>query len=481
VIRAQAGLVRRAVRVSPNLFTWVAAPIIGLWAGMLLAKGDAQSVLLLGLLGGAALFVIVTQLEFHALLLWLVVEPIAYPFLQFPRGHPIFTFDRLWIISMLGIVLVRTRYAQTSREARVFLAVLLWLISSFLIRVVFTTGLDLYAFRLWTDAFLLPTVLFVVTRRLMAGAESWTRAAGAFTVTGAILACIGIAEKVLGFQLSSFYGTTPIGITGPADVASGLFRITGPYPYSEMYGLALTICLAATLYWVRVQPRKLMGSAVVALELVAIYFTFFRVVWIAALVICLMSFEVSPRRLQRLYVVVVAVCALAIAASGPLRTSEFHSRATNTSNVNGRLATYRLSLDIFESAPLVGVGFSRFAAAEAEVGDVSVGGVQSLGYPHSSYFWLLAEQGLVGVLPLIVLTFAGWRLVRRLGRLARIREDLLLARVAGGAASVYVLMSLTLTMLAEAPPNAFLLVVLGAVAARVDVLSRDPEGSAPER
>lgn len=431
------------------------------------------------MLAGAALLVIVLQLGFRALLLWLIVEPIAYPFLQFPRGHPIFTFDRLWVISMLAIVLLRSRYAQTSREARVFLVVLVWLISSFAIRVVFTTGLDLYAFRLWVDAFLLPTVLFVVARRLLADVESWTRTAGAFAVTGGILACIGIAEKVVGFQLSTRYGTTPIGITGPVDVASGLFRITGPYPYSEMYGLALAICLAATLYWVRVQPRKVIGSTIVILELVAIYFTFFRVVWIAAALICLMAFEVSPRRLQRLYVVVVAVCALAIAAAGPLRTSEFHSRATNTSNVNGRLATYLQSFHIFERAPIVGVGFSRFAAAEDEVGAVSVGGVQSLGYPHSSYFWLLAEQGLVGVLPLVVLTLAGWRLVRRLGQLARRREDLLLARVAGGAACVYVLMSLTLTMLPEAPPNAFLLVMLGAVAARVDVLSRDREESAP--
>jgi O-antigen ligase len=223
----------------------------------------------------------------------------------------------------------------------------------------------------------------------------------------------------------------------------------------------------------------MLGVTIAILEIIGIYLTFFRAAWIAAALVILVAFQVGPKRLQRLYFVGVIVLALTIAASGPLRKGELHSRATNGSNVNGRLATYVASFHIFERAPIVGVGFSRFAAAEAEVENVTVGGVRPLGYPHSSYFWLLTEQGLIGLLPLVALTFAAWRLVRRLGHLAQSREDFLLKLAAGGAACAYLLMSLTLTMLPEAPPNGFLLVVLGAVAARVDFLSASQREAAP--
>jgi O-antigen ligase len=151
---------------------------------------------------------------------------------------------------------------------------------------------------------------------------------------------------------------------------------------------------------------------------------------------------------------------------------EFAGRASNIENVNSRLATYITGLEIFERAPLEGIGFGRFANGVSEVPVVRVSGEEALPYAHNSYIWLLAEQGLLGALPFFLLTFGIWRLIRALGRAARTEEDVLLRASVVGIALAFLVMSLTLTMLPEGPPNALFALVLGAASARLSALQR---------
>jgi O-antigen ligase len=169
--------------------------------------------------------------------------------------------------------------------------------------------------------------------------------------------------------------------------------------------------------------------------------------------------------------VTAAVAIVLFAIAAPLQgNAQFAQRASNSTNVNARLATYLTGLHIFEHSPLFGAGFGRFAAAEQDTTPVIVGGQPPIPYPHSSYFWLLTEQGLFGTLPFVFLTFAVWRLARALRRSASEREDVLLSACLIGVGLAFLVTSLTLTMLAEAPPNMFFALLLGAAAARLDAL-----------
>jgi O-antigen ligase len=444
--------------------------------GALVVQPGTLPRLALAAIVGAATFAIVTSLQLDALLVWIVIAPLAYPFARFPQNPALLTFDRVWIASMIGLALGLTlRERRQAPQSRFVSICLLLLCITFIARTLATPGSGLYAARIWVDAFLLPLILFFVGQRLTTTHEVWSRIAGALTISGLVLAVIGIAQKVVGFELATLSGGEPIGIVGPTNVHGGLFRISGPYPYSEMYGLILLVCFAATLYWIQVRGPHVyfLGGVTAVLESIAIVLTFFRATWIGAILIVIAAFGIRPRRFGRLIGVTVIVSLLVLAIAAPLhKDPEFAGRASNIENVNSRLATYITGLKIFERAPLEGVGFGRFANGVSEVPVVRVSGEEALPYAHNSYIWLLAEQGLLGALPFFLLTFGIWRLIRALGRAARTEEDVLLRASVVGIALAFLVMSLTLTMLPEGPPNALFALVLGAASARLSALQR---------
>jgi O-antigen ligase len=221
----------------------------------------------------------------------------------------------------------------------------------------------------------------------------------------------------------------------------------------------------------RLWPFVLAGLQVAGIALVL-----FRAAWIGALLVVIASIGIRPGRFGRTFVVAGIVAAIAFAATSGLEQNKtFATRTKDTTNIYGRLATYEQGLNIFRSAPVFGVGVNRYHAVSQTLPPETVSGVESVTYPHSSYIGLLAEQGLVGFVPLLLLSYAVWRLVRglRMGSF-RHKELVLLTGTVAGAALAYLVMSLTLTMLPYEPSNAFLAVLVGAAAARLDTLSATP-------
>jgi O-antigen ligase len=291
-------------------------------------------------------------------------------------------------------------------------------------------------------------------------------------VAGGVLAAIGIAERIWGLQLATVRGGTV-----RLDTAIDLTRISGPYQSPEPYALSLIVCLAATLYWI--QSRRPGDSyrwafVVAGLQVTAIALVFFRAAWISAVVVVIAAFGIRPGRFGRLFAVTGIVAALVLAATSQLQQSKsFSTRANNTTNVYGRLAAYKQSFDLFESAPVFGVGVNRYHDVAFAQSPETVSNVKAPPDPHNSYTQVLAEQGIVGLLPFLLLSYGVWRLVRGLRAVSfRSKEALLLMGPVAGAALGYLIMSLTLAMLPYEPSNAFLAVLLGAASARLDTLDR---------
>jgi hypothetical protein len=454
---------------------WALATIGAVVSGVALARGDTLGWVVAAAVVGAAALPLCALYGDRILLAWIALSAVAVPFLRVP---PYVTFDRVLGVAALAWLLL-TRREQAEAGAPRFLRVtLLIFVASYGVRAA-TGGLS--AEQTWFDAIAIPAIAYFAVARMATTLRSVEQVAAALTVAGATMGVLGLMNKLTGIELATRSGGE---IRRSAELGgTEVLRISGPYPVPEVFGVALIVALAGTLYWTLVRPspqRYLIGLSVVVVECAALGFTLFRAAWIGAFIVVVITLGLRPRRYGRVIGVAVAIGALALAGSTQLRNNQtFETRVQNTDNVSGRLATYQQATTIFTSAPAVGVGVDRYFDVAPGFVPPTVDGVASVPYPHSSYFGLLAEQGLLGFIPFILFNVAVWYLLRRYRWLARDRGDVILAAAVTGGVLAYVLMSLTLTMLPYGSSNLLLMVLLGAVAGRVDALSAQRRAEAP--
>lgn len=440
-------------------------------AGWATVQRDELSLLYLGGWLGISLVLLFGELRVSTLFAWAPLAVLLYPLGR--DTNPTFTFDRVWIGAMAVLLIVLPRARGSSAVARRLLLALLVFTVAFGLRAALTADGQLNALQIWLDAVVLPVVLFAIVRRAVRVEPRFPgRFSLALTIAGLLLAVIGIAERLLGFELASLSGGVP-----RFDSALGFVRISGPYPVPEVFALSLVVCLVATLYWTQLRGREayLVGGFVMLLEVTAIGLTFFRVAWIAAAVVLLVGLGFRRRRyIRAVGVLAFAGVVLALLFTQLQRVPAVSARIRNSENIDTRLATYRQGFQVFRKSPLFGVGVDRYPKVAKSLPRVTRAGAEAVPFPHSSFEGMLAEQGLVGFGVLAVVVLAVWRLLHAFLRQARSRADSLLASAAIGAAIAYVLFSLTLTMLPYGPSNALFLALLGLVAGRLDSLAGEP-------
>ncbi len=451
--------------------------------GALVAVGDTTAyaaVLLAALALAAVLAPLVAEFALPSVIAWVVMTGALYPFLRFGSG-PLFTFDRVAVGVMVAILLFRTRTVPMAPATRIATIAFGWLAVAFGARAALASVDRLSALQTWVDAILIPLVLFLVVRQVAVTRDAVYRIAGAMTIAGVVIAAIGIGERAFGYSLASRTGSGPRLDLYANEV---LVRISGPYAVPETFAVVVLMCLAATIYWTiaRRPGPYIVGVTAIVIQLGALGLTLFRAAWIAALVVLVLALGWRPGRRMRLLAVGTLVAALVAAVGLQLGQSDVvSSRVGNTDNIESRFASYKEAIELFRGDPVFGVGVHQYNTAANELPTVTVGGVGSTRYPHNSYTGLAAEQGIVGVLPLIALSFAVAWLLHALRRRAQQSEDVILGVCVAAATTAYLLMSLTLQMLPYGPSNAFLAVLLGLAAARLDVLSRvwpkrEPDG-----
>jgi O-antigen ligase len=458
------------------------APAAALLAGVCVAMGWAivehsrAAMLLAGLGGALGLVALFAELGAAALWLWPALGVIAYPLASKLPGAPYVTFDRVWVGCMLVLLVTLPAVRARSRASPRMMLCLGLLVAVVGARAILTPDPTFYPARVWFNALALPLILFAVTRRAVAGGERRDEhAALALAVAGTLLSLIGVAERLLGFELASLSGAT-----ARFDTAIEGVRISGPYEAPEPYGLALVICLAATLFWLlRRRPvgiARTITFAIVALHLVAIFFTFFRVGWISAVIVVVTALGLRPRRYARLLgTLVIAGVVCAFLLSQLEHSAAVSNRVGNTENIATRLATYQQGWQIFLDHRLFGVGVTRYHAVAAGLPKRSIDFSVSEPYPHSSFIDVMAEAGVIGLIALLAAFASAAGIIRALGRASHRSSDreALLAAALTGAALAYLLYSASLTMLPYSPPNEFMAMLLGIGAGRLD---RAPRG-----
>lgn len=461
-----------------RLYPLTVAALLSMVVGLSIVRGGISSAILIAACVGIAMLPVFLALGFRALPIWAVITPIAYPFLRYPPGRALVSFDRIWIVAMLAVVLLQVRQPRRARESKVLTWAFVWLVVSYGLRSILTSNDRADAIEMWIEAIVLPAALFAVVRSWATDRSRVTAILGATAIAGVVISLLGIGEHVLGFELASRSGGQ-----SRYDTVINLVRVSGPYSAPEPYALSLISCFAATLTWIQLRGRVafLIGGSAAAIQLVAIFLSYFRAAWIAAAIVIIACVAVRPRRAARnAGMAALAIVLLYAAFAQVEQSSTVSERLSGTvanQNVSGRFAAYQQGLQVFKSSPFVGVGVGQYAtAAISRASAVEVGGVNALPEPHSSFVGLLAEQGVVGFLPLVAVMIATYFVLHRLGKRARSREEVLLYSAAGGASLGYIVMSLTLTMLIYGPSNAFYAVMLGLATAQLDrTVDRDAD------
>ena len=454
---------------------WVVGALVAALLGAALAGetdaylGATPSLLLVAAVCGAATFLVFGAIGYPAFLAWPVLTGIAYPFVRYPSGDPLVTFDRLWIVGLLGVIVLATTRVEHARQTRFLLVAVAALTAVYGARALATQVDTLFPAKVWADAIVLPFILLVATVRLATSERRITAIAGSLMIGGTLLALLGIADLAVGLDLESYVG-------GERREELGIFRLSGPYGVPEPYGLALVVCLAAICYWffARMGGARVIAVLLGLIQLTAIGLTLFRAVWIAAALVIITTFGLRRGRLGRLLFVGAVLGVLVLGAGSQLtQTSLVSERLDNTDNIYGRLATYEQGLDIFRDAPLFGVGVDQYHDYAEELRPATVNGIESVTYPHSTFVGILAEQGLVGFVTLLIVCVAVWRVLHALSRTAADPRAQALVGAGTGAALGLLVMSLTLTMLPYGPSNAFFAILLGLVAAQLNLTIRD--------
>jgi O-antigen ligase len=310
---------------------------------------------------------------------------------------------------------------------------------------------------------------------------------GAVALSGAIQGAIAIWESRTGHTLNLY------SFAGTQQYASNYFytygstkRPTGSFADPISLGNALATALPLTIvYALRVESKLRRHGAIAAAVLIAVALTLTlsRASWIGGVLGSILAVALIPHGLRRQAVRglvggVAVICVVGLITAGPAIVSRLSSitNPTNTQGVSAaqlgpaqgdrnRLEYWHVAVfDAFGQHPFSGVGIGNLGpfmlARVANAGKGIRAGTGIFIHAHSTYFQLLAEGGVLGLVLLLVT-------VRGLLRdaFASRRWDPVLGAGLAGAAIALLICWTTDWVIHNPPVAASVAVILGAIAA----------------
>lgn len=366
-------------------------------------------------------------------LVWLFLTPFA-PFLpldlNMPAGVPDLGFTRV-IGGFLALYLLAD-IARGRRRLASFTLIELAL-------PLFILALAASAYRsingwLWGlqavfDSFLVAILAYLIARHLIVTRRQFRLLAATLLAVGAVVALLTISEQLTGWTLFRAANTAEF-------YAPGIRKVAAVLGHPAYIAVTLGLLLALAIEQMQGQPgrkQRFVLAGLSLLYLTAIYLTYNRSGWLAAVLALLVSVVVFPRfRRLALPLLVVGVAAVALAWGAGrlnLEDSAAGERLTAESPVDYRLEALETGLQLIRqngdgyTATALGVGWGSFGRLAARIGFRPGGNVHVLPTTHNSYLNFLVSGGvfLLGAYLALMaaLAFTLLRLSRRFRRQGR--------------------------------------------------------------
>jgi hypothetical protein len=358
---------------------------------------------------------------------WVLIFPLGYYFVSFPREHPIITLDRVF----LGVLLVTSCFAdyrgraETPRPLR--RSALYWaLFVVFTAVSVLRAELPLNSLRIWLEAFVFPALLAWYVVRHFEVRRHLSKLHVITCLMVIYLAGIGLAEVVLQRDLLELPSSAVI-VAGDyaADsddpAAQILVRPNGPFGTVNSYAMVGAVGLIFLLFLKQALgdrmpawQRYLHGLGVSSALTVALI-PLFKSVLISLVIVFFVDawYQRGAARALRLGTVIsLGLGVLVLQLAFPV---VFEERADPVTFYS-RIAQQRQTVMLFMSHPINGVGLGNFNSAAQKSQSVYYESGIALDYPHNNLGAILADTGLTGFLPFvasqILFVSAFWKLRR---------------------------------------------------------------------
>ncbi len=395
----------------------VLKPIVGL--GVI---GAAVGICVLGYIFAATL-----RGEIEPMILtWVLLFPLGYYVLSFPREQSIITLDRVLPMVLLLAIALASRHKleplpRALRTCGIAWAVFLIFAAASLLSV----SKVLQSAHLLVDGFCLPALLGWSILRIFDVERHAASLHIAVSVMAFYTMCIALAEEVVKEDL------LPVPGSGIA-FAGSIPRPNGPFGTNDSLALIGVITFFLLLFlWNVVGDHSSLWRRVVhwiglTSSMAIALMPLFRAVGIALMVIILIATLASRRPGRRVAgFALLLLCGLAISLVSFLAPDVYEDRS-DSGNIYGRLAQQVQVWYVFASHPILGVGLGSFhEAVYGETRDLAFyNGVQSLDRPHNTLGGILAETGILGFIPYvtaqITLFLAFWRFRKQSSRKAQL-------------------------------------------------------------
>lgn len=242
-------------------------------------------------------------------------------------------------------------------------------------------------------------------------------------VVGLLLALLTATVHGIAQQVLDAYGPSG-GVLIDGEVVS---RVQGAFGHPNQYAnfLAVLMPLAGAVALTRSAPPRLrfLGAGAFLLAVQPLIFSYTRGAIVALVIGSLLWLAIVRPRTAILVAAVVAVVGFSLA---PQALRERLQPEGAAGDIGLRTDIWQSALDIYAQSPITGVGLGNFSVAYERLPAVVADGAQRrllhqselLVPPHANNLALtvLAEQGLVGLVPLAALFVAGVLVARRLTR-----------------------------------------------------------------
>lgn len=385
------------------------------------------SLLLIAILFG--LFMAVLRGRGEPLILgWILIFPLGYYFLSFPKEHSLMTLDRVFVAMLLVTTCFADRFRVTPITAVLRKSAVWWVVFLLFAGMAIPRAKTPFnSLRLWLEAFVLPGALawYVITyfdvRRYLRTLHVVT------CVMAMYVAAIGMGEVIKQQDLlplpdGDIYVAGDTRGQLPGDGAAGfLIRPNGPFSTNNTFAMDGLVSFFFLLFlkkalkgempaWQRVLHRLGVGAA-----LAQALMPFFRSVLVSVAVVLIVDAFYQHGRRRALRVAAILSLASGFLVLRVTIPEAFEDR-TDPTNVYNRIAQQFQTLAMFLDNPVNGVGLNNFNNAAQSSNTTVYEGLESVDYPHNNLGAILAETGLTGFVPFVasqVFFFAAfWKLSR---------------------------------------------------------------------
>lgn len=376
--------------------------------GLVLISTSHLSIVLLLIV--AACFVAVFAGAPHR---FVVVSPAmiaALPYLTAKLPHIfLVTPSRVYLVA--GLLILRKLPKSPNQQAESLYGIARRYSVLYLLAVILVTvprGISSNQLGLALDIALLPYVYLLVLLPRATALSERTRSSTALTCLAVLLFEMAIGgyefttgHRFLGLQQQSVVAYN--GLNPDEGVrALGTFLTTETYCLTcALLGLFLTAYFARRKHGLLALVAAIAGGA-------AVTFSGTRDTLVVYLPLVVFVF-LRARHNALVRTVWVALCTFPLLVLvnllfHPLTNATISGRASNPDNIDSRFAAFRAAWNMFLDHPFFGVGIGNyFNAAQQARYEFTFHGIPAPPAPHNTYLSVLAETGLVGALPFVLL------------------------------------------------------------------------------